>query len=336
MMMKVIVYNKVNTYIIYCMKKTCLRCGENFTKLKSHLQKQNLCEPIYLDISCDTMLQNYDKYFIDYSVKKLNMTHYCKCGKKFKYRSGLSRHKKVCNNQENISEVSEVSEVSNNTTNDNISTNNEINNISNIININGDANININNIDNSVNNNNNNINIALQNYGYEILPDILSFVKMVNKDIIDSQGKNLLQKGFELIHVYTPENRNILIRSEKDGKIESYKNGIWLSEPRCNYESSLVCDTRNKIKTMFVEANNKYQNTQFKNMLKTGECYFDVDMDDLSIRRQFRNLTSVLLNNRKELLEYQKASKKGNVIESTSRNFREIIYSNNNKTIKVI
>jgi len=84
---------------------------------------------------------------------------------------------------------------------------------------------------------------------------------------------------------------------------------MWLVVPRHRYTSKLICDTRNKIKTMFMEANNRYnKNENIKKMLKDCENYFDIDidMDDISIQKYFKDIIAVLINNKQQLLEHQK------------------------------
>lgn len=130
-------------------KKKCLRCGKDYVRLDNHIKKKNICEAIYLNISYENMMENYNSYFKDFNTKLLSKLHKCNCGKFFKYRSGLSRHKKNCNGN-----------INNNTANDST---NIINNTYNTNNIN----INI--------NNENIFNIVPQNFGEEILPTIIAF-----------------------------------------------------------------------------------------------------------------------------------------------------------------
>jgi len=58
-----------------------------------------------------------------------------------------------------------------------------------------------------------------------------------------------------------------------------------------------------------MEANNRYnKNENIKKMLKDCENYFDIDidMDDISIQKYFKDIIAVLINNKQQLLEHQK------------------------------
>ena len=77
--------------------KICLRCGKKYTRLSRHAQKINLCELLYLDITYDDMTNNYDDHYKKYYENMMSKVYSCKkCGKFYKYNSGLSRHKKIC------------------------------------------------------------------------------------------------------------------------------------------------------------------------------------------------------------------------------------------------
>ena len=44
----------------------CLRCGEKFVKLDTHIKKKYICDANCLDITYEDMIKEYDKYYIDY------------------------------------------------------------------------------------------------------------------------------------------------------------------------------------------------------------------------------------------------------------------------------
>ena len=64
---------------------------------------------------------------------KVNTIHTCKCGKVFKYRQGLTRHKKQCNIDNNTIDNQEISYVDNNTHNNDITHNPDENQLLQII-----------------------------------------------------------------------------------------------------------------------------------------------------------------------------------------------------------
>ena len=84
-------------------------------------------QPQYKCIQCDyyTSIKNdYNKHLttakhirVTNGDKKVNKIHTCNCGKEFKYRQGLSRHKKQCNIDNNTIDNQEIPYVDNNTHN---------------------------------------------------------------------------------------------------------------------------------------------------------------------------------------------------------------------------
>jgi len=73
--------------------KKCLRCGKDFDKLSIHLSKQKICKAKYLNINKDEMLNNYNKYYEEYS-KLLSNKFQCEyCQKYFSTRQSVAYHK---------------------------------------------------------------------------------------------------------------------------------------------------------------------------------------------------------------------------------------------------
>jgi hypothetical protein len=78
--------------------KPCLRCGEQFKKLSTHITTNKLCNAIHLDISYKDMIDNYEKYYTDYYFNLINKAFICnKCDKIYKNFNSLTHHKLICN-----------------------------------------------------------------------------------------------------------------------------------------------------------------------------------------------------------------------------------------------
>ena len=80
----------------------CDRCGGTFCKLdnlRRHLKKKKICEPILKDIPVAELIEKYKVRKGCYKCEN--------CGKEYKHRSGLSRHKKKCFilNKKSVGEV---------------------------------------------------------------------------------------------------------------------------------------------------------------------------------------------------------------------------------------
>jgi len=302
-----------------------LRCGEDFTKLKSHLKKKIQCTSIYLDISCDEMFKNYDKLFIEYKIKLLNSLHLCGCGKKFKYRSGLSRHKKICNIKSNNIEQNNIEQNNieqNNIEQNNIEQNNiEQNNIE-------QNNIELNNIEQNnistlkkYNHDDIMVNIVLQNFGNEVIPNIISILNRINKFINKHNqigGDELFSILFKAIYIDTEENRSLIIRSVKDGYINIRDNNDWIIKSRKNMKECIINNMIEKINIFFNITFEICKNTDLHQILTISkQCYdaymkFDYNKDEL-----YSNFISILISNKKLLNEYKKKIRKTNIIEFT-------------------
>jgi predicted GIY-YIG superfamily endonuclease len=275
-------------------KKICLRCGISVSKLKRHLQCKTQCEVKYLDIDCTEMIKNYDKYYNEYTVKKINNIHYCVCGKEYKHSSGLSRHKVQCDSINNKIK-NEIDDQTDNTMN-------------------------------TMNTIQNDINLHLQYYGYEIMPDINIVLKIIleeeeariKEDRIYLEITLLL---FKLLHIDTIENRNIYVGSKSDGIFNVFKTGSgWIKEYRRNMVQDFPLLVKKQILQMLNYIKQKYiYNKEKVDLMNTAIERVEHYYNHNSLKIIMNNFMLVLLNNNEKVLETKKASLKAtNIVSSTS------------------
>ena len=178
------------------MKKTCLRCGQDFAKSSSHLSKNKECEPIYLNISRETILKEYHKYLEEFFIckyKKNNKTDYennnqkykCEfCSKSYSYKTSYYKHKRLYHKDNNS--------------------------------------VNIVNSNNTTNNITNNFNISINNFGNEKKLNGKSMAKLLN-----GPTNKILSEYVKQTYVNISENRNIFIPNIRGKFVQVYINGKW-------------------------------------------------------------------------------------------------------------
>lgn len=219
----------------------CITCGNNFSYHKNfekHLIN-NKCKKKYIYIipkiyikSPDEINEIFNHKFNEIYTNNLKLKYGCEiCGKLYSAKNYLYHHRKTVCEKETLVNVKleEMEPHLNSTTQqqDNInkmlssnSNHNSHNNNSNSYNTTGR--------DMNVINNNNINNIIIQNYNNEYDDDII-------KSIPDNLKLKILQKPntaimdlYKLIHIDTPQFRNVLIKHPKDGYGLIMKNGDWI------------------------------------------------------------------------------------------------------------
>jgi len=252
---------------------------------------------MYLDISSNDMIENYEKYYEDYIEKKINLSKSCpyKCGKIFSHNSGLSRHKKTCKHKNQIEQDSII--------------------------INSFSTINVTDNDNAPSNI---LNITLQNYGEEVIPpNLQELYKILYDDIKKNMGKDIISKTIEFLHVATKENRNMLVRDNKSRTMEVFRNDKWIIIDKRQMKDIIVCNSQNSLLSLLTYLLEQCENEQDTKIVKKIIKYFRIDIDDLSTTQLFSRYMTILINNKDILLEYNKASKKANIIKSNCKTIAE-------------
>lgn len=171
--------------------KDCLRCGNSYAKLNSHLSNNKQCEVKFLDITNWEMKNNYNIHLKDYLQLKENLDNNkaCQfCKKNFSKRKNCTRHEKVCKLNIENSAIIDSTVYSHN-------------------------NVNI----------TNNFNFNVNNFGEEKLMHVTDLVTLLNDKTID-----LLPTYIEKNWVDNEENRNVHLRNEEmmaNGMVEVYNDG---------------------------------------------------------------------------------------------------------------
>jgi len=303
-------------------KKICLRCGQKFTKLKSHLSKKKTCESKYLDISMNNMLDNYSSLFVKY-LEKVNENKFkCpNCEKYYTYQSGLSKHKKNCKSKFRVIKYPDNSDIDDN-------------------------------FGSFVDKSNFNVNFIsfnINNYGHEKYKTN-SFYKVFNDKYEMSKTKDgqLTAKGhhpklisdlFKHLYVDIPKNRCIYLQDIKSGFIKILSDGEWiyenkkifLNETVINHIINILKKFSNFVKNeMGVTSNHTYISTR---------AYYDaietLKYEPNEIRDVVKQITLYLINNKNVIAESINESIKlleeynSNIINNNLINIEE----SNNKNI---
>lgn len=174
------------------MKGICLRCGNYYSRLDTHLKSKNACDIKYVNVKREEMTANYDYYYKEYKLLCEDRPWKCEyCNKNYKYQSSLSRHKTIH------------------------------------IAVNGNNNININGDNNTINNNNinvniENVNINLNNYGEEAKLSSDQLYEVLNKS-----ADKMIPLYVKSKHIDIEDNRNLLLTSMRNKYINVYIDNNW-------------------------------------------------------------------------------------------------------------
>lgn len=226
----------------------CPRCGKGFHhkgNLLRHLQKQKLCDPLYIDKSPDEILNNYKQYRTQYTqinniekkevnklIPKTQKEHKLVLKPKRKYDTAYQEDVEeddiIINEQpkDKLIKLINESDIKNDTSIQNILMNivselskrgNNVQDSNNITNASNNTN------SHNTNTNSNNVYITVNAYENEDLSH------MTRKDWnhIIKQKNNAVPELTKKIHLDEPKNHNILIKSLKDGIGYRYNGKTW-------------------------------------------------------------------------------------------------------------
>ncbi len=264
------------------MKKTCVRCGKECSKILSHLRNKTICEVKYLDISRDKMMENYDEYYNQFIKQKNNDIFQCEhCDKQYSAKNSYYRHKRSKHkNDDNIPSIS-INGNNNNNTNNNTNTY----------------------IDNSINNN---INISINGFGDE---------KLLSKEIIAKILKEpmnrIIPEYVKQTYIETPENRCIYIPNVRDKFAKVLINGIWefklttpIVDTIINKSSKYIMGNMGDCNRKLIEVNG----VKVEDPIRKKRCDFrnylhDINEDPTKRKIVKNDVVSEIMNGRDKVLE---------------------------------
>ena len=192
------------------------------------------------------------------------------CYKNFTRKDNLKRHIKHRCKKRDIKII-----------NNNEITNNKKNNIT----------TNINNNNNILNNiSNNTYNVTINNFGREKMDSIS------DKDIFRCINKCYegVPELFKLIHIDTPENRNLYLTNIKNPYIFTYNNNKWEIDELNKILDCIKKDKKDIIEEYIENNNNKFKQYKIKNIYKMLKDYNEGHLE----KRYNCKLKLILLNNK--------------------------------------
>jgi hypothetical protein len=292
------------------MKGECLRCGKKFTKLNSHLKNKKLCPAKYLDITGRDMIENYDKFYVQYT-KKINQKKCEVCQKEVSKHNYL-RHLRTHSN-ENTQSVINTGPLVNNGTIETL-VNGNVETL-----INGDQTTNINMLFNfSMNSLGNETNIdASDMYGliYEH-QNALNTLQPSNDIEYNDIFNNIIANFIENLHFGKEENMNVYIPANHDKNGHVYINNKWQCKSKKDIINMVLQNAAVKLDES-KELIRKY--LILSNMIDEGHSYGK----DLDVLRQFEALIIKEINDKIKKKEDEKKKEYKEICDTTERKFIE-------------
>lgn len=277
-------------------RRTCLRCGKDYVRLDKHLKSKRVCDAIYLDIPQELVRDEYDLYYKDYYELILGKMHKCfKCGKSYKYASGLSKHKRCCNGSSSNSVFSHG----------NTQYSQSFKQTNNYYNVNY--------IDNRKT-----YNIILQNFGNEVLPDMTSLLEKLEdtiKNIVekseDNEGESIFNVALRALYIDTEENRNLIIRNTNDGFIDVRVNNGWITKSRKSMRDLVIDNTKRQIDKFLELADKRVKDNDTKDTIRAVKAFYNryINSQEYNEKLLYSLLINHLIANKYILTEFQKKTK---------------------------
>lgn len=275
--------------------KYCFRCGHIFNRIdnfKRHLQRKVICNSDYLDISYDTIIEEYDKYlnkFLSYKDivdNKKNITYDELLEELLDTKQKIyqleEENKKNQNNMK-LQLESKIEELTNQLNTSNNTYNNNINNINN------------GNINNIIDNK-----IIINNFGEEKYN-----LTAQECESIMAQDYNMVIKLIEKIHFDNTENRNIYVRSLKEKYAGVFIDQKWKVVDRERLIEDLIRDKNILLEKLLDEHGDNFTDVSI-NRVKTIIDICRRDAEEIkNVRTGVREL---MINRNDDILETFKFS----------------------------
>lgn len=287
-------------------KKTCLRCGNSYNRLDIHIKKKTICEATFLDIPYDNMIEEYDKHYDTYVkvVSSILNTKICNnCGKKYRHRSSLSRHKKLCNLKNySLLDTNVIQPHQPHQPHQPFQQFQPLH-----ISV-GDVHLNI--------DNKKIYNISLQNFGNEILPDIMSLIEQLEDVMTDTtkqiEGEDIFNIALKVLYIDTEQNRNLIIKNANDGRIDVRENNNWITKSRKSMKNKVIENTKKYINHFLGLADSRVKDADTKYIIKRIRQFYNEYIGSQEYNEQvlYSILINHLISNKYLLTEFQNKTKK--------------------------
>jgi len=310
------------------MKKTCLRCGKEFSKLGVHLIK-TVCKPKFLNIDGETILKNYDELFEEYK-KLLNKKYECEyCHKVFSQSQGYYKHKIRYCLEKPLDLIQETESQQNQPVEEPlvISTNSMLNSHSHSSHSHSHNSHNsmlnshnsmiystINSGTMNITNNNYNT-IVVNNFGEEAPLSVRDTVAILNKCIKEKKLDEILPMYVQKRWIDNENNRNINITDVNRGVAEVYVNKEWekrfLSEIIDKIRNKSTTDIRKYLENVKTELEKKYKikyqdDPRINHVYRASNQMYDIENEPQIKRDANKKIKMKLVNGRKQIRETKK------------------------------
>lgn len=300
------------------MPTLCLRCGNRYTKLKSHLNKKKPCQVKFIDIECEKMIDNYNDLYIKFQgMQNIREKTACpKCNKMIS-KSNIAKHKKTHNN---------TSIINNNQGDNSIFVNGNQTNINSPIMINVNANTNEFGNEDSID-----VGVVYDIYmkNYKI------FKNNDNADLDDNICKDFFKTFFEKLHFDKKENMNIYLSSDRSKYGHIFIDNKWRHYLKNEFENMVAENVLSKLKdspniiadiikkTMEIQSNGHSYN-DISTMLYDVDRYLIGNIDRSYQKKDQKDLGKLwndcVKNTEKIMLDHKDEAKKNYELKNNTKN----------------
>ncbi len=267
------------------MTKICLRCGKECTRINSHLKNKNICKPIYLNVSSNKIIENYDEYYQQFIICKYKKDNGVKeyeceyCDKQYACRNSYYRHK--TNKHANIDDSNKVN-INNNTTN--------------------------NTLNNTINNNTmiDTVNITINGFGNEKLLSKETIAKILKEPM-----NRIIPEYVKQTYIEIPENRCIYIPNIRGKFANIFVDGVWELKSTTPIVDTLINKSSKYIMGNMGDCNRKLievNGVKVEDPIRKKRCDFrnylhDINEDSTKRKIVQNDVIAEIMNGRDKVLE---------------------------------